>query len=137
MSGRGYAELMEHIVVPELAEFESQWHFSHAVRSRGLVLMSGVTGVAPSGEFSTDPTVQFRQAFEHLRQYLGAAGLGFGHLIEITTYHVGLREHLAAFMTVKDEYVQAPYPAWSAIGVNELITSGALVEIRGIAEGPA
>jgi enamine deaminase RidA (YjgF/YER057c/UK114 family) len=125
---------MEHFVVPELAAFESEWHFSHAVRSGGLVLMSGVTGVTASGDFSSDPTAQFRQAFEHLGQYLGAAGLGFDALVEITTYHVGLRQHLSAFMAVKDEYLPAPYPAWSAIGVSELITPGALVEIRGVAE---
>lgn len=125
---------MEHIVVAELAEFESEWHFSHAVRSSGLVLMSGVTGVSPDGAFATDPAAQFRQAFEYLGQCLAAAGLGFGQLVEITTYHVGLCEHLAAFRAVKDEYLSRPYPAWSAIGVSELITPGALVEIRGIAE---
>jgi enamine deaminase RidA (YjgF/YER057c/UK114 family) len=31
---------------------------------------------------------------------------------------------------VKDRYVEAPYPAWTAIGVVELAVSGALVEIR-------
>lgn len=128
---------MEHIVVAGLADFESEWHFSHAVRSRGLVLMSGVTGVSPAGEFSSDPTTQFRQAFEYLRQYLAAAGLGLEHLVEITTYHVGLRAHLAEFRAVKDEYLRQPFPAWSAIGVSELITAGALVEIRGVAEEPA
>ena len=34
------------------------------------------------------------------------------------------------FVRVKDEYIRAPYPAWSAIGVNELITDGTLAEIR-------
>lgn len=128
---------MDHIIVADLADFESEWHFTHAVRSRGLVLMSGVTGVAPDGTFSADPATQFRQAFEYLGQYLAAAGLGLEHLVEITTYHVGLRAHLAEFRAVKDEYLRQPYPAWSAIGVSELITEGALVEIRGVAEDPS
>jgi enamine deaminase RidA (YjgF/YER057c/UK114 family) len=34
---------------------------------------------------------------------------------------------------VKDRHIVAPYPAWSAIGVSELIAEGALVEIRAIA----
>jgi enamine deaminase RidA (YjgF/YER057c/UK114 family) len=34
---------------------------------------------------------------------------------------------------VKDRHIFAPYPAWSAMGVSELITEGALVEIRVIA----
>lgn len=47
--------------------------------------------------------------------------------------HVGLKEHLAAFMAAKDRCIAAPYPAWTAIGVTELITEGALAEIRVIA----
>jgi len=34
---------------------------------------------------------------------------------------------------VKDEYVSSPYPAWTAIGVTELITEGTIVEVRVIA----
>lgn len=52
----------------------------------------------------------------------------------MTTYHMGLREHLDAFIKVKDEFVSEPYPAWTAIGVTELITEGTLVEIRVIAK---
>jgi hypothetical protein len=37
-----------------------------------------------------------------------------------------LREHLGTFTAVKDRHIFAPYPAWSAIGVSELITEGAL-----------
>jgi hypothetical protein len=40
-------------------------------------------------------------------------------------------------MKVKDEYVGAPYPAWTAIGVSQLITEGTIVEIRLIARRPA
>ena len=43
-------------------------------------------------------------------------------IVEMTTYHVGLREHLDDFMTVKDRHIHRPYPAWSAIGISELIT---------------
>lgn len=74
--------------------------------------------------------------FDHLQQYLAAADTDLDALVEITTYHVNMREHLDAFIAVKDEYLTDPYPAWSAIGVTELITSGALVELRAIAEDP-
>jgi enamine deaminase RidA (YjgF/YER057c/UK114 family) len=55
-------------------------------------------------------------------------------MVEMTTYHVGLRKHLSAFINVKDEFVRTPYPAWTAIGVTELITEGTLLEIRLIAK---
>jgi enamine deaminase RidA (YjgF/YER057c/UK114 family) len=124
---------VEHYRVPELAAFEEQWHFSHAVEANGLLFLSGVTGTRADGSVDDDPTTQFEQAFQHLRLYLEAAGATLEDLVEITSYHVGLREHLDAFVAVKDRHVVKPYPAWSAIGVAELITPGALVEIRAVA----
>ena len=83
-----------------------------------------------------DPESQFRDTFRFLRANLEAADLPFDHIVEMTTYHVGLREHLDAFIKVKDEFISEPYPAWTAIGVTELITEGTLVEIRVIARRP-
>jgi enamine deaminase RidA (YjgF/YER057c/UK114 family) len=48
----------------------------------------------------------------------------------MTTFHVGLQEHLTTFMAVKDNYLKEPYSAWTAIGITELAFPGALVEIR-------
>jgi enamine deaminase RidA (YjgF/YER057c/UK114 family) len=127
---------MEHIVVPALERFERQWHFSHVVRHAGLLFLSGVTGTDQDGHVATDPSEQFEQAFVHLRLYLEAARASMGDIVEMTTYHVALHDHLAAFIAVKDRHVLAPYPAWSAIGVSDLITRGALVELRVIAKAP-
>ena len=44
--------------------------------------------------------------------------------------------NLEAFMAVKDRYVKAPYPAWTAIGITELAIPGGLVEIRVTARMP-
>jgi enamine deaminase RidA (YjgF/YER057c/UK114 family) len=96
-------------------------------------MLSGVTGTGVDGRVSNDPAEQFDQAFLHLRQCLEAAGASMAAIVEMTTYHVGLREHLRTFTAAKDRHIVAPYPAWSAIGVSELITEGALVEIRVIA----
>ncbi|MGK0273337.1 MAG: enamine deaminase RidA (YjgF/YER057c/UK114 family) [Cocleimonas sp.] len=46
------------------------------------------------------------------------------------TYHVGLRANLESFMSVKDEFIFEPFPAWTAVGVSELAKEGAIVEIR-------
>ena len=127
---------MDHLADPQTATFTDQWHFSHVVRSRGLFFLSGVTGTRTNGVVDADPKMQFQTMFAHLRQYLAAADADLDALVEITTYHVNMREHLDAFIEVKDEYLAGPYPAWSAIGVSELITPGALVELRAIAEAP-
>ncbi|WP_232667552.1 RidA family protein [Pseudonocardia sp. TRM90224] len=127
---------MEHIIVPELRGFEDRWTFSHAVRHGGLLHLSGVTGTRADGQVVSDPAEQFEQVFRHLELYLRAAGAQLTDIIEMTSYHVGLREHLDAFMAAKSRHIRHPYPAWSAIGVAELITPGALVEVRVIAADP-
>ncbi len=79
---------------------------------------------------------QFEQAFVYLGLYLEAAGASLEDVVELTSYHVDLRQHLNVFMAAKDRHLVAPYPAWSAVGVAQLITEGALVEIRVIAVDP-
>lgn len=128
--------MVEHLRVEALASFEDRWHLSHVVGARGLLLLSGVTGTAEDGTVDPEPRAQFEQAFRHLELHLDAARVTIADVIEMTTYHVGLRAHLEVFTAVKDAYVRAPYPAWSAIGCSELIMPGALVEIRAIAATP-
>ena len=53
--------------------------------------------------------------------------------VEMTTFHVGLAEHLAAFARVRAKWVQEPYPAWTAVGVAELAAPAALVEVKVVA----
>ena len=118
---------------PAFAHYESAWHFSPVLDTGDFLFFSGVTGTRPDGSLAAEPEAQFRDAFDFLQAHLAAAGLDFGDVVELTSYHVELRRHLAAFLRVKDRYVAAPYPAWSAIGVSELITEGALVELRIIA----
>ena len=60
---------------------------------------------------------------------LEKAGASLDEIVEMTSFHVGLNEHIGIFMQVKDGLIKEPYPAWTAIGVSEL-AFGALVEIK-------
>jgi enamine deaminase RidA (YjgF/YER057c/UK114 family) len=51
--------------------------------------------------------------------HLRAAGLGFEHIVDITTYHVDLRAYLADFVAINDEFIHEPYPTWTAVGISE------------------
>jgi len=113
-----------------LRAYYEEWHFSPAMESNGLAFLSGFTGVAPDGALSTDPEAQIVQAFETVGLVLAEAGLDFRHIVDMTSYHVGLRNHLELFRRVKDRYVVPPYPAWTAVGVAELAVEGAIVEIK-------
>jgi enamine deaminase RidA (YjgF/YER057c/UK114 family) len=122
------------IVTSEFANYPRDWHFSPGLDTGDFVFFSGITGILPDLSIAADPETQFREAFRILQANLVQAGLEVRNIVEITTYHVGLNRHLSAFTKVKDGFIAEPYPAWTAIGVSELITDGALVEIRAIAK---
>lgn len=125
-------------VVPESQKaFYDQFHFAPGVKDGDRLFCSGQIGIGPDGRAPEDPEAQFDLAFQGVAAVLREAGVAFAEIVEMTTYHVGLREHIATFSKVKDRYIEKPYPAWSAIGVSELAFPGALVEIRVIARLPA
>lgn len=137
------------------------WHYAPAVATSGLIFCSGIIGTSPDGEPAPedglagaesttaeesnalaaliavrDPEAQFSTAFGALRTILRAAGADMSDLVEITTYHVEISRHMETFMRVWDRFIQEPYPAWTAIGVSELIVPGGLLEIRAVAKDP-
>ncbi|BBZ12645.1 RidA family protein [Mycobacterium branderi] len=105
-------------------------HFAPAVIDGDYLRCSGVIGIRPDLSVPEDPTEQFALAFENLREVLAEAGLTFANVVEMNTFHVGLQAHVREFGAVKDKFLPAPYPAWTAIGISELAVPGALVEIQ-------
>jgi enamine deaminase RidA (YjgF/YER057c/UK114 family) len=107
--------------------------------SQARAFYSGVLGIP---EIAKPPTLakrggcwlQFRDVFQFVGMHLRAANLRFEHIVDLTTYHVDLRKHLVDFVRVKDEFIHEPFPTWTAVGISELITPGALVEARIIAQ---
>lgn len=128
------ASVRKVIIAPEFASYPKDWHFSPALDTGGFVFFSGITGVRPDRTLANDPRAQFRDTFRFAEMHLQAAGVGFEHIVDLTTYHVDLRKHLAEFVTVKDEFVKEPFPTWTAVGVSELITPGTLLEVRIVAK---
>lgn len=117
-------------VVPDgMQGFYDQFHFSPAVRVGRTIYASGQVGSGPDGKLDPDPAAQISQAFENVRSVLKEAGASFTDVVEMTSFHVGLDEHIGVFMQVKDGFLGEPYPAWTAVGVAEL-AFGALVEIK-------
>jgi enamine deaminase RidA (YjgF/YER057c/UK114 family) len=124
---------MQSIVPEGMQSTYERSHFSPAVLDGDRIYVSGVIGTDAAGKVPDDPTEQFECAFEGVRQVLEAAGASLADVVEMTTYHVDLHEHLGTFFAVKDRYIAEPYPAWTAIGVSALARRKGLVEIRVIA----
>ncbi|MEB3021093.1 RidA family protein [[Mycobacterium] crassicus] len=105
-------------------------HYAPAVIDGDLLRCSGMMGVRPDLSLPEDLTEQFTLAFENLRGLLAEVELTFADVVEMTTYHVGLSEQIDRFVAVKNAFVSAPYPAWTAVGISELAIPGAAVEIQ-------
>lgn len=100
--------------------------YSDAVRVGDLVFLSGVVSGHP------DPTTQFRQVFERIGNILEEAGSGLDRIVDMTTYHLDMHEHIDEFLVAKNEVVPN-LPSWTAIGVTELYSQGVLIEVKVIA----
>jgi len=111
----------------------AQMNVSPGIISGGHVFLTGITGSRSNGTMSDNLQEQFRNAFEKIGQVLNEADLTYSSIVEMTTYHVGLREHFDEFSAIRAEFLDDPYPAWTAVEVAGLRREGAVVEIRVVA----
>ena len=121
---------MRNGVIPgHWTDFYESTHIPPAVRDGGRLYVTGHTGEDPDGNFSADPEVQIRQTFRSLGATLSKAGASWANVVELNSYHVGLQVQADALIAIAGEFLIDPYPAWTAVGVTELIDEGAVVEI--------
>lgn len=110
--------------------------YSAAVRSDNLLFVSGQVGSRADGSPEPDLEAQVRLAFANLEATLLAGGCGFDDIIDVTTFHTDPEKQFETMMTVKREvFERAPYPCWTAIGVNWL--AGFDFEIKVVARVPS
>jgi enamine deaminase RidA (YjgF/YER057c/UK114 family) len=127
MGGVDNRQTSRDAVIPaSWSEFYAATGIPAAVRSGEVLRLTGHTGDRPDGTFSNDPEAQTRQTFQNVALTLSEAGLQWSDVVEITTYRVGLR----AQADVASEFLDAPYPAWTDVGVTELFEPDVLFEMR-------
>lgn len=110
--------------------------YSPAIRSGDLLFVSGQVGSRDDG--SPEPVFedQVRRAFANLHAVLAAAGCTFNDVVDVTSFHTDPESQFEAVMKIRSEEIgEAPYPSWTAVGVNWL--AGFDFEIKVIARIPA
>lgn len=109
--------------------------YSPAVKVGDLLFVSGQVGSREDGSPELGYQAQVRQAFANLKAVLHAGGCSLKDVIDVTTFHTDPEQQFQQFMTVKSEnFGSAPYPTWTAVGVNWL--AGFDFEIKVIARVP-
>jgi enamine deaminase RidA (YjgF/YER057c/UK114 family) len=123
----------EVIVPAPWTSFYEATHIPAAVRMGDVLRLTGHTGDRADGTFSPDPVSQTRQTFSNISQTLSEAGATWSDVVEITSYRVGLRAQADVVLQVAPEFLDAPYPAWTDVGITELFEPDAIVEISCVA----
>jgi enamine deaminase RidA (YjgF/YER057c/UK114 family) len=120
----------ESVVTPSGKFAYDRMHFSEATKSGGFMFLSGVVGTGEKGKLPKSKKEEFHNAWKGIGAVLAEVGAGYGDIVECTTYHVDISSHIGEFSSIRDEYISEPWPAWTAIGITELLVPGASVEIR-------
>lgn len=106
---------------------------SPGIVSGNHVFLTGVTGSAADGIMPETEEAQFHACFRKIGSVLAEAGLGLDSVVDMTSYHVGLRAHFDLFDRVRRIHLSDPFPTWTAVEVAGLRREGAVVEIRAVA----
>ena len=117
-------------IVPAVwAPFYAETSIPAAVRVGETLRLTGHTGELADGSFPADAETQIRQVFHNIGLTLAEAGAQWADVVEINSFHVGLATQAEALLRVAAEFLEDPFPAWTAVGVTELIIPEAVVEI--------
>lgn len=126
--------MTKRLICPENARHAADaLNMSPGILSNGYLFMTGTTGSGPDGSMPSDPEAQFRSVFAKITEVLAEAGLKPNDVVEMTSYHIGLRDHFDLFDKIRQSVFDVPTPAWTAVEVAGLRREGALVEIRIVA----
>ena len=110
--------------------------YSAAIVSGDLLFVSGQVGSRDDGSPEPDFARQVKLAFDNLAAVLEAAGCGFDDVVDVTTFHTDPANQFDAVSAARLEaFGDAPYPNWTAVGVNWL--AGFDFEIKVVARIPA
>jgi len=108
---------------------------SVAVTGGSVILLSGAVGLDADGAHPADFAIETDLVFCALSGALERAGAGFGDVVKVTVFIVGLDpDLLAVYRTVRDRWIDPDrLPASSVIGVSALYSPSARIEIEAIA----
>lgn len=99
------------IFPPALAEAVAASGFSPAVRAGDLLFLTRATGAGSDGEMPEDIALQTRNALEKVAMILHAADVTMEAVVEVTSYHIGLRDPFDEVSSIFHELFGTPLPA--------------------------
>jgi enamine deaminase RidA (YjgF/YER057c/UK114 family) len=113
---------------------QSQYGYADAVIAGDMIYLSGVIAAPKPGDKGLQPA--YIRAFDQIGATLKRAGASWDDVVDINTFHTDLAAQIYEIAAVKDRYVKAPFPAWTAIGITSLVEPTGITEIKIVARKP-
>jgi enamine deaminase RidA (YjgF/YER057c/UK114 family) len=120
---------------PNALKTRENWGFSDAIIVGDTVYLSGVVATTKDGDANLEAA--YTRAFDRITAILAKAGVSWDDVVDITSYHTNVVTQMPAISAVKNHFVRAPFPAWTAIQVVRLIPDKGITEIKLVAKLPA
>ncbi|MGX8013344.1 RidA family protein [Mesorhizobium sp. ORM8.1] len=111
--------------------------YSHGVEipaGKRLVLCSGQLGIGPDDHVPEDAGAQTELCFKNIAAILSEAGLALNDIVRINAFVSG-REHLQAYMDVRNRLFSDPAPASTLMIVSGFARPEFKVEVEVLAAG--
>ena len=111
--------------------------YSHGVEvpaGKRLVLCSGQLGIGPEDAVPDDAGAQTELCFKNIAAILSEAGLTLNDIVRINAFVTG-REHLQAYMDVRNRLFSDPAPASTLMIVSGFARPEFKVEVEVLAAG--
>jgi len=118
---------------PQGRKFQEEWGYSDAVVAGDTIYLSGIVVGQREGESLEEA---YDRTYDQIEAILKRAGASWDDVVDITSFHTDVVAQMPAIVAAHKKRVKAPYPAWTAIGVDRLIPERGLTEIKVVARRP-
>ena len=119
---------------PSQLKVWEDWGFCDAIVVGDTIYLSGIVAHAKTGD--ADLEAAYLRVFERIGAILAKAGASWDDVVDITSFHTDLKTQMPAIVAVKNRFVKAPFPVWTAIQVVRLIPDDGITEIKIVAKLP-
>lgn len=108
--------------------------YSHVARAGNTLYIAGQIALDREGRLvgAGDIEAQTRQVYANLHTILAEFGVGFEHVVKLTTYLTD-PAHLQGFRNVRNAVLRDPFPPNTLVFIKQLARPDYLVEIEAIA----
>lgn len=133
-NAQGTRQEAEIIVPANWQQTYDTWGYAPAVQIENTVYVSGVVSVLEGeGTYEERYARGFVTALNTIESILTEAGAGLDDIVEFTTFHTDLQRQLQTAIKTRMENMNAPHPAWTAVGTSALASPDGVTEIKVIA----